>query len=260
MQATTSLDSLSDEFSNQAALSQWKHVWREEGTRANQLERLGVREGWLLMVPHASTWYKDYRGVLLYKPVTGNFVVTTRVRVSGKRGGAPQAPFSLAGLMIRTPRVGKAWHPGGENYVFLSLGAADRPGTFQLEVKTTVNSDSQLQISPAESGEALIQVARVGADLVMLQKQSRGWVVHRRYRRPDFPQELQVGLTCYTDWPSAERQSVGQHNTQVNPGGNPDLIAQFDFVRFRRPHLQGGGSLARLSDGELLRWFGDAAL
>ena len=257
MKKQSSLDALSDDFSSTADLSRWKHVYREEGTQANQLEQLGVRGGWLRMVPYASTWYKDYRGVLLYKPVSGDFVVTTRVSVSGRRGGAPNAQFSLAGIMVRTPRVGQSWRPGGENYVFLSLGAADRPGTFQLEVKTTVNSDSQLQITPAESGEAIIQVARVWADMVMLQKQSRGWVVHRRYRRTDFPQELQVGLTCYTDWPSANQVGVGQHNTSVLRGGNPDLVAQFDFVHFRRPKID---NIARLADSELLRHFGDAAL
>lgn len=209
------------------------------------------------MVPHTSTWYKDYRGVLLFKPVTGDFVVSTRLRVSGKAGGAPQAPFSLAGLMVRTPRVGQTWRPGGENYVFLSLGAGDRPGTFQLEVKTTVNSDSQLQLTPADSGEALLQIVRVGTELALLQKQARGWVVHRRYRRPDFPPELQVGLTCYTDYSSASQVGVGQHNTSVLTGGNPDLVAQFDFVRFHRPSVP---SIGRLSDGELARLFGAAAL
>lgn len=254
MKKQASLDSLSDEFTDPAALSRWKHVYREEGTGANQLEKLGVRDGHLLMVPHASTWYKDYRGVLLFKPVSGNFVVTTQVQVSGRRGGAPQSPFSLAGLMVR------AWRPGGENYVFLSLGAADRPGTFQLEVKTTVNSDSQLQLTPAESGTGLIQVARLGSLLVMLKNQGRGWSVHRRYERPDFPTELQVGLTCYTDWPSAERLSPQQHNTTVLTGGNPDLSARFDFVRFRRPQLPPRSAPARLSDSELLRFLGDAAL
>ena len=251
------LESLSDDFTRQENLSRWRHVYREEGTRANQLERLGVRDGWLHMVPYASTWYRDYRGVLLFKPVSGDFVVTTRVRVRGRNGAIPQSPFSLAGIMVRAPRQG-GWQPGRENYVFLSLGAADRPGSFQLEVKTTVNSDSQLQITPATSGEALLQVARVGPDIVMLLRQSAGWIVHRRYRRPDFPHTLQVGLTCYTDWPSASKVGVGQHNTTVVRGENPDLVAAFDFVRFRRPNLPVGLSVARASDGDLLRYFGQA--
>src|SRR5262249_47050770 len=157
--------------------------------------------------------------VLVYKPVQGDFVMTTRVHVSNRSGsGAPRAQFSLAGIMVHTPRdiTPQTWRPRGENYVFLSLGAANQPGTYQFEVKTTVNSDSQLQITEARSSEATIQVARIGDQFILLKKSATGpWTVHRRYRRPDMPATLQVGLTCYTDYPSASRLSPQQHNATV---------------------------------------------
>src|SRR5690606_34907769 len=97
-----------------------------------------------------------------YKNVSGDFVFTSQVFVNNPEGtGVPDAHYSLAGLMIRTPRAmtsADQWTPGGQNYVFLSLGHGDNngPGTgggnpvsppmAQLEVKTTINSESTLSL------------------------------------------------------------------------------------------------------------------
>lgn len=251
------LAALSDEFDRPQSLANWRPLFRDEGG-GDQLARRDIgatRTGWLTLIPHTSVWFQNYRGVLLYKPVHGDFVVTTRVRVSRRGGGgAPRSPFSLAGLMVRSPRDAGLT---GENYVFLSLGAADSPGRFQLEVKTTVRSDSQLQITPATSGEARIQVARLGTLLVMLVDDGSGWRVHRRYDRADLPETLQVGMTCYTDWPGASRLPPERHNATVIPDGNPDLDAAFDYVRFRRPKRLADPRAA--SDRELLAVLGEAA-
>ena len=68
--AADDLASLSDEFDNPQTLSNWKRVFEEERTGADQLASLDIgktRDGWLTLVPHASTWYQDYRGVLVHK-------------------------------------------------------------------------------------------------------------------------------------------------------------------------------------------------
>lgn len=263
---------LSDEFDDAGTLTRWRRVDRDEQWGTDQLQRYDIgrtRPGWMTMVPYSSSWYRDYRGILSYKPVAGDFVVTTRLRVSGRSGqGAPRALYSLAGIMVRAPRdvTPRTWQPGGENYIFLSFGSADRPGTYQYEVKTTINSDSQLAISPADGPEVLIQTARIGPHFLVLRKAPDGpWIVHRRYHRPDLPARLQVGLTCYTDWPSVERLSPPQHNTTVIRGGNPDLIAQYDFVRLHRPDVPAALRGRNLSDAgtvpdaELLRFLGEPA-
>ena len=267
--AVDELETLSDEFRDSSSLKNWKQVFETEGWGNNQLQRFEVNKsdtGKLVMVPHTSSWYRDYRGVLAFKEVTGDFVVTTDLEVHSKMGkGPPRSKFSLAGIMVRTPRdiTPKSWQPGGENYVFLSLGAADQPGTFQFEVKTTINSDSQLQITPGV-GRAQIQVARIGSSIITLLKLSNGsWQVHRRYQRPDFPQTLQVGLTCYTDWTGVERTPVEVHNKTVIRSGNPDLVAEFDFVRYRRPAVPSSLSGRNVSepsqatDDQLLQFLGD---
>lgn len=256
------ISKLSDEFDSSSTLAGWKHIDQTEGWNADQIERLGVNQGWLTMIPFTNTWYMDYRGVLLYKDVPGDFVVTTKLRVSGRDGrSAPRSLYSLGGIMVRSPRgdTARNWQAGRENYVFLSLGAADRPGNFQFEVKTTARSNSELEKISADSGDAELQVARIGSNMIMLRKQGGNWVIHKRYSRPDMPSTLQVGLTTYTDYPSASQVSAYDHNNSVIRRGNPDLIANFDYVRFRRPNVPQGLNVGQASDADLLTFLGDAA-
>lgn len=241
---TSDLRALSDEFENPASLGEWRHVYRAEGQRANQLAEFSIGRrisGWLTMTPHTSTWYRDFRGVLAFKPVTGDFLVITRLRTTNRAGqGAPQSLFSLAGLMVRAPRAitPATWRPGQENYIFLALGSANQPGVYQYEVKTTRQSDSQLEITPAPGGEAQLAILRVGAAFVALRSETEGaWTVHRRYSRPDLPAALQAGLTTYTDWSTVENMDPRVHNRTVVRAGRPDLTAHFDYVRYRRPQI-----------------------
>src|SRR5437667_1848528 len=218
--AADDLSFLSDEFGDSRTLVNFQRVYQVEGSGANQLQTFDIntsRPGSLVMIPFSSTWYQNFRGELAFKNVTGDFVVTTEVESTGRSGsGAPQSTYSLGGIMVRAVRPGvtnpSSWTPGGENYVFLSLGAAGIAGAYQFEVKTTSNSVSSLTSWPA-TNRAIIQVARVGNALIMLRQQAGGpWVVHRRYSRPDLGRTLQVGLTTYTDWPTASQYSPAIHN------------------------------------------------
>ncbi|MBM3845003.1 MAG: hypothetical protein FJ405_01785 [Verrucomicrobia bacterium] len=169
------------------------------------------------------------------------------------------------------------WTPGGQNYVFLSLGGANTPGTYQHEVKTTLNSVSTLEIS-AGTPRAQIQVARIGRHLILLRRPEGGnWTVHRRYSRPDFPVTLQAGLTVYTDWANCERVGfVAQNltvltngarlpNGSLFTGASPDLEAAFDYVRYARPRIPANlanadfSNPASVSDSQLLAFLGDQA-
>lgn len=258
-QGANGLASLSDEFANAGSLANWKQIHKTEGWNADQLAECSIASDVLTLTPHSSSWYQDYRGVLLYKEVSGDFVVTTKVRTTGRDGrSAPNVLFSLGGIMVRTPRSDNArtWQPGRENYVFLSLGCADRPGTYQFEVKTTERSVSTLEKIPAGGGEALLRVVRSGSNLILLRNQGGQWTVHKRYSRPDMPAQLQVGLTVYTDWDTVSKLSPIDHNSRVLRNGSPDLIAKFDYVRYSRPPVVPGAGIGNLSDGELIRALG----
>lgn len=268
------LTPLSDEFENASTLSSWSRVYETEGWGANQMQSVDIgqsRSGYLTMVPKTSTWYRDWRGILMYKLVKGDFVATMDVEPRNRAGtGAPNSSYSLAGIMARKPRndVKKPsdWTAGGENYVFLSMGTGNEPGTYQFEVKSTINSSSSLEIDDG-APRALIQIVRVGEVFLVLRQLEGGeWEVHRRYRRPDLPETLQVGITVYTDWgPISVANDPFQHNQTSIDGNNPDLNAAIDYFRFRRPRVPSwmdGADLTdplEVTDAEIVQLFGDRA-
>jgi hypothetical protein len=266
--AADDLTPLSDEFNDSAAtLANWQRVYAVEGWGANQLESQQVTGGRMVMMPFTSTWFNDYRGELTFKEVTGDFVVTADVESTQRGGsGAPRSLYSLGGILIRKPRsiTPAAWQPGGENYVFLAIGAANTPGVFQFEVKTTVASQSTLFVTNAGVSRAVLQVARIGPYVITLRNVQGTWSVHRRFLRPDFSQTqtLQVGMTTYTDYPTSSTLSPFVHNSTVIHGGTPDLVAAFDYFRFERPRVPDSLAGANLtdpnavSDAQLLSFLG----
>jgi hypothetical protein len=51
---------------------------------------LEVEPGMVVYIePYTSTWFDDYRGVFLYKEITGDYIVSTRVRATGKGSATP---------------------------------------------------------------------------------------------------------------------------------------------------------------------------
>lgn len=265
---------LSDEFNNSSTLSSWQLLSDVEGWNANQLQTWSINDshkGRMLMIPHTSVWYNDWRGILAFKNITGDFVITTSVESTNRAGtAAPSSQYSLAGIMIRTPRAIASpadWSAGGENYIFLSLGSAANPGTYQFEVKTTVNSNSTLQYENTGGiNRSIIQVARIGSHFILLRQLEGGsWSVHRRYHRPDMPQTLQTGLTCYTDWPTSSSYTPFIHNQTVITEGNPDLMAAFEYVRYATPSVPAQftgrefSNPASITNEELLSFLGDHA-
>ena len=279
------LTASSDEFDDARSLARWSRIHRVEGWGNDVLERIDVgttRVGALTLVPHTSSWYEEWRGELMFKSVAGDFVVTAAIEPRNRAGnGAPGSLYSLAGILVRAPRSmtqPAEWTPRGQNYVFLSLGAANRAGAYQYEVKTTVNSVSTLQISDGAPASALIQVARIGPHLILSRRAPGGaWQVHRRYYRPDFPATLQAGITVYTDWPVCESVGYANHNRLVLTNGlrlptgvvlngcRPDLVATVDFVRYARPRIPANlvgadlSSADAVSDAQLLAFLGENA-
>jgi hypothetical protein len=291
----------SDEFTEAARLDDWQRLWQSEHWNADQLESYDVgatRPGWLTMLPYTSVWYSDYRGELAFQTIAGDFAATTHVQARNRagsgapgstHGGAVGSEYSLAGVLLRSPRPewladtaalpSTWWTPGNERYVFLSFGSATLPGTYQFEVKTTVpgnpNSQSVLVISDAGAGvtEVDLRSVRIGPHIVMLRREpGQDWVVHRRYRRDDMLGPLQVGMTCYTDWAIASTWPYFEQNDSVithaygapAQASDPDLLAQFDWFRFARPHVPAELADADLSnpdavsDEELLAFLGAA--
>lgn len=251
---------LSDEFTDASSLVDWSRIHLVEGWNAEQLQLLDINTtapDRLVMRPHTSTWYQDYRGDLTFKTVSGNFALTTEVTIAaGDLEGLPQSIYSLAGIMLRTPRAitnpARQWAPGGENYVFLSLGYGAESGPCNpgagphYEAKSTLNSNSQLCLSQTTQLTATLQIARIDDAIICLAKPDGGeWEIVNRLTRDDFPETLQVGLVTYTDYAKASTYTPFFHNSHVlqpglrpDPSSNrslsfaPDLHAEFEYARY----------------------------
>lgn len=296
----TRIDWLSDEFDDAYSLRYWTRHWQAENWPVDQLQYLAIEaqtgSGVMVMRPHSSGWWQDYRGELTFQRVSGDFVVSVQVRPRDRSGsGAPgstsgggvDSEYSLGGVMLRAPRPdveadNANWRRGGERYVFLSMGSADQPGVYQFEDKTTraalpgePTSHSVRLISPAQTTTANLRLARIGAHVIALVQPADPagpWRVLRRFRRDDLPSTLQLGLVAYTDYAIVATCSFEQHNTQVlltacnNPNwpADPDLLLQIEFFRLQRPQVPAplaGADLsnpAAVSDAQLLEFLGFA--
>lgn len=155
-------------------------------------------------------WFNTSQGVLVSKPVTGNFKITATVhaRKASAPTMPPGPPVHLGGLMARNPA------PGSENYVFIVVG--HDPNSVAIETKNTTNSSSQYSGVAWPSGDAQLRLCRMDASFQLL-KRSPGadaWVLAATFARPDLPATLQVGPNIYSS------------------ASTPDVQVSFDGVIF----------------------------
>lgn len=170
--------------------------------------------------------------------------------------GAPD-PYTTAAVWPPAS-FGSQWTANGENYIFLSFGSAGAVNARQFEIKTTRNSSSILyynstgvpQGTGAGSNEVWLQLVRVGNTVVGLRKHGAAapWIAENRYPNSDHPfpvwgSTLQVGITTYTDWDTILPTYFNGGNVQtqfwhnyIEISGQPDLIADVDYLRFERPN------------------------
>ncbi len=233
------LRSLSTRFDRPEALQGWQE-FQVQGW-VPKWEPPKVENGRLVLRPKSSGWFEDNTAGHLYREVTGDFIVTTRIKVVGTRTPVPQRSFSLAGLFIREPRTftKTTWTPKNENWLFFSAGTAFPAGRSQFEIKSTYNSLSTLKISEAKEGWMRLRIARSGELFTLLYQEegSPEWKVLDQFIRPDLPETLHVGLTAYADYDSVAPiyPDYQRYNEQGAPTQNADLIAYIESIDFRRP-------------------------
>ncbi|MFM7423951.1 MAG: hypothetical protein ACKO7W_02945 [Elainella sp.] len=238
-QATGNLQALSTRFDQPAALEGWQE-FQVEGW-VPKWEPPKIEAGQLVLRPQSSGWFEDNTAGHLYREVTGDFIVTIRLKVEGTQSPVPQRSFSLAGLLIRAPRnfSRSSWTPKQENWLFFSLGTAFPAGQPQFEIKSTANSLSTLKISEAKPGWTRLRIARSGELFTLLyqQEDSSEWQVLDQFIRPDLPVTLNVGLTAYADWDSMapDYPNYQKYNEQGASSQNADLVAYVESIQFRRP-------------------------
>jgi hypothetical protein len=237
------LIALSDEFNDKATLGNWVRHDQVEGW-PSQIEALEVnqsRPGSLTLVPYTGTWYGDYRGVYLFKEVTGDFVVTSRLKVTGKKSDMPTGSFELAGLLVRAPRdiTPETWKANEENWLYLNYGTPYSPNEMILDSKINRQSQYTWEETPVREGWIQLKIARVGTAYLQFYKydDQESWTLLKRYDRPDLPATLQVGLNAHGNTKKSFGMSALKFNSSVfnGPDDHADIIAEYDYIRFQRP-------------------------
>jgi hypothetical protein len=233
------LVALSADFRDATALAPW--LEHAPAGFAPKWHAPRVSNGCLVLQPVASAWFDDDQAGHLYKELSGDFVVTALIRVSGLFAELPQTEFSLAGLFARVPHAVSAasWRPRQENWLFFSIGTASPAGAPQYEVKSTTNSLSTLKVLKAQTGWAELRLARHGELFTLLDRPEGrpDWRVIDQMIRPDLPEMLAVGLAAGADYGSVAPTypDFRAYNERGVGKGNADLIAEISWVRFRRP-------------------------
>lgn len=239
------LSHLDDDFNNAVTLKNWLTHHETEGWPDFTIKKeILEQESVFYLEPATSGWYGEFhRSPFYFKLVSGNFTVITKVKATGLNTLSPTRGYSLAGLMVRSSRpvdVSKD-KKGYENWMFLSTGSATKKGKPQFESKNTVKGKSKLKVFPSKQGWVYLSISRIGNKYFQCYKYEgeTTWTLLRVLDRPDFPNELQIGMLAYTDfWPLFKWflfKNTKKFNTQPLKG-KPDLIAKFDFVKFRRPN------------------------
>lgn len=153
----------------------------------------------VLTLTRRALWFQAQRGVLVWKPVLGDFRISAAVEVA--RTTDASAPLDeggtvrLGGLMARADGV-------RENYVFVVVGA-DSSG-LSVETKSTHDSDSRFEGPDWPATAADLRLCRSGSTFTMLKRPAGSgdpWAVAATFNRPDLPATLQVGPNLYTDGP-----------------------------------------------------------
>lgn len=197
------------------------------------------------IVAQHTHWYSDSHGPMVYRSVTGDFMVETDVTV-GRRsdiGLAPRGTFSAGGVVVRDPASSA---PGSEAWVMYNIGM--QTGVAAREAKST-------RSGAAESLSTLYLVETGGVLTAKLRVCRLGTSVHFFHRMPGESTFVEEAFGVTT---SAQGNGASQPTPGVVPGGvirfvRPDLPstvqvglvaghweqtletrAEFDYLRFRR--------------------------
>ncbi|MFT5467068.1 MAG: DNA-binding beta-propeller fold protein YncE [Verrucomicrobiales bacterium] len=231
---------LSDEFDDSSTLTNWQRLNVVEGWNAEKLEVVDVDTSapdHLRLVPTPSTFYQSNVGPLLFKNITGDFVVTMELEVRRRDGSLarPISRHSLGGILMRAPRTIAAaepnpaqppnprlaypsgayatdWTPGDENFMGFTFGmggldveASTPVDQWHFGVGNTIDSASDgyqdFRGLPVGVNVATLQVVRRGATFLFLRKHADGeWIIEDRQMRPDLPETLQIGAIAVTSY------------------------------------------------------------
>ena len=238
-------NTITTDFSTPAELDQWQWLHTTEGW-PDKVRRKEVSNGLLIIEPGTSGWFADKNAPFLFKEISGDFDLRSRIKASGLTNPVSETIWSLGGLMVRVPKRGTKdqWKPKEENWMFMTTGVAEEKGKQVIETKYTLNSKSNLKLRDAKADWITLRITRIGNAFIMLYKydQDKSWTVHDRFYLVDWPPVLQVGINCYTNSTAVPGNILWGdpfrfNNEEFDHLGKCDFRLSVDYIQITKPKV-----------------------
>lgn len=127
----------------------------------------------------------------------------------------PDAGFQLGGLMIRSPDALT------ENHVLLGIGCMGNP-QLKMVSQNTIRGNSATHVTRIDKNSIKMRLRRTGPTIELSYLSDEGtWVVLRKYERPEWQKELQVGIAAYAYVPGS------------GPNRKPDILVRAEGFEIR---------------------------
>lgn len=266
------INHLSDDFDDALSLEAWTNLSLKEGypNKINIVDINKTKKRHLYIKPKESIWFEGYHGTFLYKEVSGDFVVSTKLSVSGVLEDFPDYPkktWQIAGILVREPiDVSVNKNKREENWVFNTYGSGI--GRKHL-IDIGTNQDNIYTCYPftGKDGSIELRIVRIDEYIITLSKNQReNWVLRKIIKRTDFSQTLQVGIMTNSSgyhYPFAGNLkkdfSYFDYNSQlIDIDNKPDLQVYIDYVYYKRPSIDKKQLTDIIGDGnKILSYFND---
>ncbi len=241
---------LSDDFDDPGSLARWTEL------DPNRHARLEIVAGALHLEPiarFAEHWYRDDRGILLSRRVSGNFFVETQVRTVQRTQTnlGPTAEYNAAGLLVRVP----GGSDGNERWLMVNVGMQQSGGGgpgMGREIKLTTPQSPEshsVRYLTAGTNEETLRICRFDNTLFVYQLVQGTWQeasrtvdtlaitsgpaviptgAPLRFDATSFASELEVGVMAGNYFDSNDSASP----YAVPAGGVYQTLGMFEYVRF----------------------------
>lgn len=218
-QTLTPIAGYSDDFSNAATLSNWLNRQVIEGSN-NQIATWNINSivsGNMVLVPSSGNiaWYQTSVGPFIYKNVTGNFVVSTRLSAHSVNNtqNPPGNVYNAAGLLVRDPASAGT---SNQNWIEMALGN-HWTVTGLVNLSTVNSAESPFNPVAGTTLNVSLRLCRIGSVFTMYisTDNEQTWTLRDTFTRTDLPNTLQVGMSL----------------AAANANGNPDIQADYDYIR-----------------------------
>ncbi|MCP4178662.1 MAG: hypothetical protein GY756_12935 [bacterium] len=227
-----------DEFDNSNSLAEWKFL-HEEDRLPNKIRTIDInkssKEG-LYIEPFTACWYSGFYGIYMYKEISNDFIITTKIKVTGIENDLPADKWSIAGLLIRKPIDSTiSLTKRKENWLYINSGRG-KEAEWVLDSKYTIDNESTWYASASKNSLVELRIVRIKSFFVTMYKlENEDWKVHKKMVLNNIPENVQAGINISANASFAFSKSFVDFNSESYKDIIPDMKVYVDYIRFNTP-------------------------